>query len=95
MSVNDPLAGPKDEVESIVGIAKIVLNGEVVGFVYRTASGRFYAQALSSMPYDDQARAGLVIASKAALQRPHFEMYSGMKRISTLPWPNMTLIPCR
>ena len=94
-SINDPLPGPGGSVDSIVGIAKVIKDHQVVGFIYRTASGQFFAQALPTMPYDDQVQAGVVVANKAALNHPHGILYSSLKPIDKYPWRDLSLLPCR
>ena len=42
-SIHDPIANPDGGAEDILGIGKIMIGKKVVGFVYRMASGRFYA----------------------------------------------------
>lgn len=85
-SIHDTLEGPGGRPEDIVGIAKVIKDHQVVGFVYRTASGRFYAQSLSSMPYADQVKAGVVSRGFA---------YSAVKEIKRFPWTDLTILPCR
>jgi hypothetical protein len=86
-AIHDPIAGPDGKVEDIVGIAKVLQDHQVVGFIYRAASGRYYVQALNSMSVKDQRRAGIVVGKGFA--------YSSLKRITALPWDDVTTLPCR
>lgn len=94
-SVHDPLQGPNGQPEDIIGIAKVIKGHQVVGFIYRTASGRFYAQALAAMPYADQKKVGLVVDGNTAGATPRRFLYSGVKEIGRFPWSDLTLLPCK
>jgi hypothetical protein len=93
-SIHDPAPGINGSVEDVIGIAKVIKDHQVVGYIYRMASGRFYAQALESMPYDDQKMANVIVADKSTLQKPHGFMYSSLSKIETFPWTDLTLLPC-
>lgn len=94
-SVHDPLEGPNGQPEDIIGIAKILRDHEVVGFIYRTASGRFYAQALPSMPLIDQKKAGIVVDERAHEQTAQRFKYSAIREIKAFPWDDLSTLACR
>lgn len=94
-SIHDPLQGPNGQAEDIVGIAKVLKDRQVVGFIYRTASGRYYAQALASMPYADQKKADIVVTKKAAGHNEYGFAYSSIREIERIPWSDLSILPCR
>ncbi len=76
--------------EEIVGISTVRIGSTVVGFLYRTQSGRFFAQALRRMPREARARIDALDFTRFAGPNAG----SGFTRIMSNPWPQYEIVPC-
>jgi hypothetical protein len=84
--------------EYIIGIARLVVNGKLVGWIYRTQHGTYWAQALPAMSKADQVAAGITTFDHGEndFQGPHARpmWYSGLSQIHSIPWPDVDVQRC-
>lgn len=92
-AIGNRLLDPSDRksVIRITGISTVALDGSVVGWIYRSDDGRFFAQANSLMPSPDQRGAGLQAPRYAGGGRLSV---SRLKEIQRLPWLDLKVVPC-
>ena len=94
MSLNDSFPSGNGKLEDIVGMATVTLRGKVVGWIYRTASGRFYAQANQKMPAADQRAAGTLV--KPPRSAPATRRFlSAIVEIQRDPWTDLSVTDCK
>lgn len=87
MSLRDSFPNGHGKLEDIVGIARVVDRGRTVGWVYRTASDRFFVQANGLMPAEDQKAAGLHVQSASEYA------VTGIQALGDVRW-NLQIVNC-
>ena len=92
-SINDTMVNRNGQTEDVVGISKIMLGTQVVGFIYRGKSGGFYLQALRGMPYPDQEKAHAIVSRPGS--RSNATSSSEVQISGLPPWTDLRVEPCR
>jgi hypothetical protein len=84
--------------ERIAGIARLVVAGNLVGWLYRTRTGKYYAQALPAMSFLDQTAAGITNFEHGenAFVGPHARpaSASGLAEVHAIPWRGIRVEGC-
>jgi hypothetical protein len=88
MSLRDSFPNDNGKLEDIVGIARIVDRGRTVGWIYRTASNRFFIQANGLMPAKDQRAAILHTQSSSEYA------VTGIHALGDVPWKRLHIVNC-
>lgn len=80
--------------ENVVGVGKVELNGTTVGWVYRTDSGKYFAQSNRFMPLEDQKRSNTVLTLPA---NPDVAVAykSKVSEVLSNPWPDLMIVGCQ
>lgn len=99
MNVQDSFPSSHNVRADVVGIAKIVHRGIVVGWIYRTQKGAYFVQAMPNMPLRDQQAAGIEPARfdpnfKRLSNRETPRLYSSITPLSRWPWRDLQMEPC-
>lgn len=91
LAVDDSFVSLANVVEKVTAIGKVTVHGAVVGWIYRTSTGRFYAQANQLMSAKDQAISDTHVSPHP---RPGVIYTSPLRVITRNPWPDLTIVPC-
>lgn len=82
--------------ERVVATATVLHSKRVVGWIYRTESGHFFAQANQDMTKSDQALSHTPVSgAEPKTYRPGFLIYSPIEEISRIPWSDLTIKACK
>lgn len=92
LATSDTFVSANGTTEEVIGIAKVLDGGRVVGWIYRTATGRYYVQANERMSERDRE----ISHTPVARERREYILYrSPLRQIESNPWSDLKTMPCQ
>ncbi len=95
MSLHDSFPNNRGAIEDVVGIAKVTYDGDVVGWIYRAASGRFFAQVDQNMPLRKQQLAHTLAGNLRPVPGTGRRLSPIVRIGNVSPWPDLIIKVCK